>query len=319
MKSDFFGIGETLIDLISVEVTDSLANAQSFHRFAGGQVTNLAVNMVHMGYSSALATCVGPDGFGKYLKRYLDKTGVNANNVQVTPLEPTSLSFITRNLQTPDFSIFRGADAELRMTAEIQSLAAACRVFHTSAFGLSKDPARSTILQAMRIAYENKALITLDPNFHPHIFPDVADFKQILNEVFQYVNVTKPSLDDCARIFGADISVDDCIQRFLAMGVDTVIVTMGVDGARLATSAGDDYRIFPKRIDVSDVTGARDAYWAGFLSAWLAGASILDAARAGQVLAEIKIGVVGPMQHYPDRVEMISRTSNVRYELVTNP
>ena len=62
----------------------------------------------------------------------------------------------------------------------------------------------------------------------------------------------------------------------------------------------------PHPVQVVDVTGAGDAFWAGLLTAYLDNLSLIQAARAGQILAEMKIQSFGPLQKNID-FEMVKQ------------
>lgn len=298
---DFLSLGEALVDLISVDVVNTLKDAKNFERFVGGQAANLAMNMALLGKHTALAACVGNNGLGQFIQEQAAQAGVNTSLVQTSRQAPTTTATITRNTQTPDFIIHRGADAYLRATPELLEAVAASRVVHTSAFALSREPARTTILSALRVAKANKARVSLDPNYHPDIWPDSLDFVDFLKDAFQFVDITKPSLDDCTRIFGPRNSPAEYATLFQEWGAEIVLISMGERGVYLATGDGRDHHILASNSqEVADVTGAGDAYWAGFLSALLDGATPLEAARVGQVVAEIKIGNVGPLKNLPN-------------------
>ena len=315
MTFDFFSLGETLIDLISCEAAETLGDTEFFQRFAGGEPANLARNMALLGNRVAMGTCLGEDGFGQYLKEQLGRMNIDTAHVQMTPDAPTTLALITRTAGgTPNFIICRGADACLQPQPALMEAVGNCRLVHTSAFAISRNPARDTILQGFEIAHHNGALISFDPNYHPSVWPDVQDFNALLEEVYRNVDITKPSLDDCERLFSPGLDPLDYVQRFIQWGAKIVILTMGSDGVLLATAEGERYRLFANQIKVEDVTGAGDAYWAGFLTGILEGMSPLQAARHGQALAEIKIGTVGPLSHAPDRASLEQVTQSIRYQ-----
>ena len=50
---DLLAVGEALVDFISVEKTDSLAQAQHFEKIQGGSPANIAVNMAKLGGKTA--------------------------------------------------------------------------------------------------------------------------------------------------------------------------------------------------------------------------------------------------------------------------
>ena len=310
---DLFALGEALVDLISTTVSDTLSEAHSYDRFMGGQPTNLAMNMALLGKRAAVAACVGEDGFGLFIKEQIGLSNVITDHLQSTAEASTSMAIITRQAQTADFLIARGADAYLLTNPAIEAAAASSRIVHASAFGLSREPARMTIYKALQIAHQAGGLVSLDPNYHPKIWADTPDFPTQLEDVYQYVTLSKPSLDDCYRLFGHGQDPASYARHFLDWGCQIVALTMGAKGLLLATSSGDLYHVQSNVIPVVDATGAGDAFWAGFLTSRLDGANVVDAARMGQVVAEIKLGKAGPMNQLPDSDELRRRSEKIRY------
>jgi len=125
------------------------------------------------------------------------------------------------------------------------------------------------------------------------------------------VTVTKPSRDDCARLFGPDLPPEDCIRRFLDWGADIVALTMGASGVLLATAGGDRFQITPGKVNVVDTTGAGDAFWSGLLTSLLDGFPPQQAARLGQAVAEAKIGRVGHLPPTIDRAALYRELDSV--------
>jgi fructokinase len=316
---DVLALGEALVDLISKQTVLSLSQAVSFDRFVGGEVTNVAMNVAKLGGRAAVVACVGDDGFGTFIRRELESAGVNATCLQTSSRSPTTVAINGRQTATPDFIIYRGADSDLSLEEACVDLLRSSRVVHTSAFALSREPARTATLDALQVAREDGCLVSLDPNYHPHIWPDVADFQAVLQEAYQFVHITKPSLDDCVRLFGSNLSPLACAHRFLDWGPDVVALTMGRQGVLLVMADGGCHHIVPGDTVVADVTGAGDAFWAGLIVALLDGYPIDDAACVGQMVAEAKIGVVGPVAEMPDRIHFYGRLQSAKDELVARP
>jgi fructokinase len=315
---DLLAFGETVVDLISEQDVVSLAEAGHYHRFLGGQATNVALNVVRLGGRAAVVGCVGDDGFGNYLHQQLDQAGINTDTLQVIPQMPTTLVVNARTTMTPDFIIYRGADAYILPHESHLAAIKTSRIVHTSAFALSRDPARTTILRVLKTARQNGCLVSLDPNYHPRIWPDVADLPSVLWEAYQSVHITKPSLDDCQRLFGPNLSAMDYVERFLGWGAEIVALTMGPQGVLLATANGSRVHIKPGDVAVADVTGAGDAFWAGLLTALLDGYPPDEAACVGQMVAEAKIGTVGPVPQMPNLANLYQRLATVKQESITN-
>ncbi len=287
-----------MVDLISTEIVDSLGKAKHFEQFAGGEVSNLATNLSRLGFNTSLGACIGNDGFGKFLQNHLVQAGVNIDYLQTTDLAPTTLIPVARSSGTPDFIIFRGADQYITLTDDLLAAAKEHKFIHTSAFALSRDPCRTTIMTILKDNQNQGKVISLDPNYHPGIWPDLPDYQTALQNIYKYVTVTKPSLDDSIRIFGPGFKPTQYLEKYLSLGPEIVVLTMGDEGSILGTTQGDMIQIHPNPTPVVDITGAGDAYWSGLLAGLSKGYSALTAARLGQVIAEYKIGFVGPFQEH---------------------
>ena len=157
-------------------------------------------------------------------------------------------------------------------------------------------------------------LISLDPNYHPGIWPDIPEYKEFLWKVFPLISITKPSLDDSKRFFGPGYEPVDYLEKYLELGPKVVVLTLGNQGAILGTQEGDRYHIKANDVPVMDVTGAGDAYWTGLLSGLVEGLSALESAQRGQAIAEYKIGILGPIKHYLSLDEFNKRAQNVQVE-----
>lgn len=312
---DLLAIGETLIDLISEQTVSSLTEANNYTRFVGGEVTNVALNVARLGGRVTMVGCAGDDGFGHYLRRQLNLANINTEYLHLTTQAPTTVVVNARQTMTPDFIICRGADAYIGSADEYLAAIKTSRVVHTSAFALSRNPARTTILHALKVARQHGCLVSLDPNYHPRIWPDVADLPGVLQQAYQFAHIAKPSLDDCQRLFGTDLSPMACVERFLSWGPEIVALTMGPQGVLLATATGSRVHIKPGDVAVIDVTGAGDAFWAGLLIALLDGYTPDEAACVGQMVAEAKIGTVGPVQ-MPDRANLYRHLEMVKHKVI---
>ncbi|MBN1666324.1 MAG: carbohydrate kinase family protein [Anaerolineales bacterium] len=313
-RYDFLAIGEVLVDLIASDPGTSLAEATTLHRYAGGQATNLARNMALLGNRVALSACVGDDGFGRFLRQQVGNSGVDISNLQTSQRTPTTLVCVTKTPGgTPEFLVYRGADAQLAPTLDLKSAVKQSRIVHTSAFALACNPSRDTILECLHLAHQAGKIISLDPNYHERIWSDIPDFINTLQAAFALVDVAKPSLDDCHRLFGPGESPQQYSERFLSWGASTVVLTMGSEGVFVATRSGERIYLPSHPVMVMDVTGAGDAFWAGLLTGLLHGLPAIDAARAGQVLAEVKIGSVGPMTHAIDFEAIKAQVQSFEY------
>ena len=303
---DVLTIGEALIDLISETEQVALVESRRFTIHPGGEVANVAMNVSRLGGSASIVARVGDDAFGTFLCQQLEAAGVGTAYLHTTPQIPTTLVVVTRQSATPDFAVYRGADMQMSSADMPLSLLRSTSLVHTSAFALSGEPSRSTILEFVAQAHAAGCLISFDPNYHPRIWGMDADPLPVLATIYPYVTLTKPSLDDCVRLFGAGQTPEAYAARFLALGAQQVILTMGSAGVLLANARGTTYHS-ANPVEVVDVTGAGDAFWAGLLLATLDGYPLPSAIRVAQAVAEIKLRQLGPLSHKIDRTALYAK------------
>jgi sugar/nucleoside kinase (ribokinase family) len=292
---DVLSVGEALVDLISSEAVGQVEQATGFRRYLGGSVTNLAANVVRLGGRAAVAARVGDDPFGRFARREMERQGIITNYVKADAATRTTLVFVTRSAATADFFVYRGSDARLSPEDVPQAAIERTRVVHTSAFALSQESSRTAVLDALRRARTRGCLISLEPNYHPSLWDVSRSPAEVLAAACRYVDVVKPSRDDCQRLFGADLSLSHCAQRFHDWGVGKVILTQGAQGISIYEAGQSPRFVRSREVPVADATGAGDAFWAGLLVAVLDGYSLYEAVLFGREVAEIKLRTVGPI------------------------
>ena len=99
---------------------------------------------------------------------------------------------------------------------------------------------------------------------------------------------------------GGEANTDAVLDFFLEMGASEVCLTLGGDGCWVA-DAKERHFLPTRPVIVKDTTGAGDAFWSGYLTAWLEGGTLLDKAKAGRRMAEFKLGCFGPLGKEVDR------------------
>ncbi len=301
---DVVGVGECLVDLISTETVPSLASASQFQRVAGGQPANVANNVARMGGRAAFIGKVGNDPFAEFLCDRLTDAGVETSGIVNSELHPTTLVPVTKSAATPDFLVYRGADRWLTPEEVDHGLVTTARWLHTSLFALSKDPQRSAVLAAIRAAAEAGVNISLDPNYHPGVWGGESPVP-VLGTVLPFVDVVKPSLDDCRRLLGHS-DPEDCARYLLDAGAGAVVLTAGSAAVLLATRDKFSWFEVPPT-NVVDVTGAGDAFWAGLILATGDGCSLEDSVHFAIHVARIKVQRTGHVPGELDRSEIYAR------------
>jgi fructokinase len=301
---DVLTIGETVVDFISAEKTDTLSNASTFRRYLGGSPANIAVYVSKLGGTSAVIAKTGIGAFGQFLKSELQRHGVTTDYLVMDHRTHTTVIFVSSTSATPDFEEFRSGDYLLRPEEVSEEAISRTKVVHASTFALSREPCRSAVIRAFRKAREMGKLVSLDPNYSRRVWPDQKEAKAVIREAYRYVNVTKPSADDARRVFGPDYGPEQYIEMFHDLGAETVVFTMGAEG-NLVSEGGEITAHVPARpVEVVDATGAGDAFWAGFLTATLDGNPAEGSVLFAREIVERKLATKGPLPADIDREEI---------------
>jgi fructokinase len=304
---DVLAIGEILVDFISADRVDRLREASAFQRYLGGSPANIAANVSRLGHRAAIIGKVGGGPFGQFLRDGLEQSGVITDYVVLDASVHSSIVFVSQTSGTPDFQPRRDADHKLTPGEVSEAAIAAARIVHSSTWPLSREPSRSAVTKAFRVASSQGKIISFDPNYSPVVWPDRQEAQKVIHDLYQYVTLTKCSLDDARRFFGGDHAPETYVRRYHDLGPQTVVFTMGSEGS-LVSEGGRLLCHLPARpIDVVDATGAGDAFWAGFLAALLDGCSLKRCLLFAREIAELKLQTVGVLPADLDRAELYAR------------
>jgi sucrose-phosphate synthase len=311
LKLDVLAVGETVIDFVSHERVGSLRTAEQFTRYLGGQPANVAVYVAKLGARSAVLSKVGGGNFGDFLEEQLQHHGVNTERLLRTDEKTTTTVFLTRTIGVPDFQVNRGADALLSIRDVSEELIARAQVVHTSCFALSQEPSRSAVRRALRLAHRNGNLVSFDPNYSARVWPDREEAWEVMAQIMAHVTVVKPSLADGRRLFDPNLEEGEieaaCLREFHDLGAQVVIFTRS--GGLVTVSDGRGVtQVGPlPLVEVDNVTGGRDAFWAALLVAHLDGKPWPMCVRFAHGVAALKLGVVGHVQRMIDREPIYRR------------
>jgi len=262
-------LGEALIDAVTTDFVADLSEARTLGLHPGGSPANLCRFVRNGGGAATLVAAVGRDGLGRILLDAMEASGIDTNHVQQLAGHATSLIVVGRSRGTPDFIPYRDADRFLQRVDE--ALIAGAAVVHTTAFALSKPPARDTILDAFRKAHGLGIAVSVDWNYAEPIWGPGNDAAAVFDQVMQYRPLLKVSLDDVQRFTGAALTVEAARDYLLGVPAGVTCLTCGAEGVWYRQEGPGWGHLPAEPVVVKDATGAGDAYWAGFLTAWMAG------------------------------------------------
>ncbi|HET7478457.1 MAG TPA: PfkB family carbohydrate kinase, partial [Rubrobacteraceae bacterium] len=279
-----------------------------------GSPANIAVNVAKLGGASAVVSKTGIGAFGQFIKSELQRYGVSIDYLIMDHRNRTTVAFVSSTSGKPDFEIARSGDYLLRPEEISEESVERAKVIHASTFALSREPCRSAVRKVFQLAHEQEKIVSLDPNYSARIWPHHKEARTVLKEMYRYVSITKPSLDDAGRIFSREYEPEQYIEMFHEMGPTTVILTMGKEGTLISEDGHLVGHVPARPIEVEDATGAGDAFWAGFLTALIRGESPMRCAFFAREVVELKLIRTGPLPLDIDYDELFSRMEEAHTE-----
>ncbi len=292
-----------MIDFIGHQLESTIDETKDYHRFLGGSPTNVAMNLARLGMSPSLVATTGHDGFAKYIYSRLNEVGVKTDNMRSID-KPTSVIFVSRTTSTPDFIPFRSADIEIVDDQIPEDLLRRTKIFHTTCFALSRQPSRSTILDKARLAANLGCELSIDLNFADKLWQDRSVAIEVIKTYCSYNSLIKISEDDMLRLFGNKLPHHEIFEFFHDLGSDKVCLTLGSEGVKFSDRGRPIISLPAIKIEeIQDATGAGDAFWSGFLYAYLNGGENEKCLEVALKLAAFKLQNVGRL---PNHINVLS-------------
>lgn len=262
---DILSIGEILIDLAQTGV-----NAKGVPLYAanpGGAPANLSVAASRLGARTAFIGKVGNDAFGRYLTDVLKKDGVDVSALAVDAMHPTSLAVVSVDANGErSFTFYRRSHADtMLMEEEIQDfLLRKAHMVHFGSVSLTAEPARGSVLSAIRRARSYGAVITYDPNYRARLWDDPREAIIVMRQPLPLVDILKVSEEELPLLSGSE-DWEEGSRRLMEKGISLILVTLGEAGCfyRLGHLTGRVHG-FPAK--VVDTNGAGDTFFGASLS-----------------------------------------------------
>jgi sugar/nucleoside kinase (ribokinase family) len=284
-------IGDLLLDLVvryDAASGEADTGADAVRIEPGGSAANFAVQAARLGAQTHFVSRVGRDWAGDMLVRSLQAEGVISHVLNINE-EPSGRVLVMVNPQGHRrMWSYPGASRTLHPDDLDPTWFADLDAFHLTGYSLLRQGPGAAATTALELAKAGGApLCTLDPN-PGHLIADYgpARFREVI-EALRF-DIIFPSLEEGQLL--TDEESPEAVAGELLKIAPIVALTLGADGC-LVMGGSEAYRVAAApSAQVVDVTGAGDAFAAGFVIEYLRSRNLLDAATAANSLAA---GVVG--------------------------
>jgi fructokinase len=286
-KWDVLGMGELVVQFVCEGNFNTWNDSKILKMYQSGSVANICANLQWLGNTTLLISTVGNDKLGKFIVQELDDKGLCSEFVKMSKTSATSI-IITKNRDiSSDLIAYRFADTEIKEVKD--KLIEDSSIVHTSAFALSKDPARTSILNALEKACRMGKDISVDWNYIPSLWKG-EDSQKVFNKIVELKPLLNITLKDAKLFAGKKIEIEG-LKIFLSSFKTTLTSLLCDNGVWFCTEDNAEWKFIPvaKAKTVIDDDRLEDIYWAGFLNAYLKDNSIENCVIEGLALMTKKM------------------------------
>ncbi len=261
---DVVALGEILIDMTYAGKSEG--GQTLFEQNPGGAPANVLSAVKRLGGEAALIGKIGKDMHGDFLRETLESENICTDALISDDSVFTTLAFVNINENGDrSFSFARkpGADTCLTKEEVKTELIKNSKIFHVGSLSLTDEPAKSATLFALEEAKKAGCIISYDPNYRAPLWKSEKAAIEGMRSILGFVDVIKIS-DEETKLLTDFESPEDASKALVDLGIKTVIVTKGAEGAIIRTKEGV---VTSAAMDVKavDTTGAGDAFMGAFL------------------------------------------------------
>ena len=320
---DVITIGRSSVDLYGAQVGGRLEDMGSFNKYIGGSPTNIACGAARLGLKSGLITRVGDEHMGRFIREQLVREGVDVQGVVTDPKRLTALVLLgIRDEDQFPLIFYRENCADMALSEDDIDPAyiASARALVATGTHLSNPKTEAAVLKALWLARSSGARTALDIDYRPNLWGLAghgAGESRFIESiaVTAKLQTTLPLFDlivgteEEFHIAGGSTDTLAALNAVRAITPATLVCKRGAKGAVAFAGAipaslddGETGPGFP--IEVFNVLGAGDGFFAGLLRGWLEDAPWGRALEYANACGAFAVSRHGCTPAYPSLIEL---------------
>ena len=289
--------GETNLDLILNGLPEQMPTerellASSFTCTLGGSSSILAHNLGVLGTRTGFITEIGDDDLGGIAAKLLAESRIDLSRLQRKAGATTGVTLLLPHDERRHILTYAGVMAELRVEDLDVAYLANARHFHLSSLFLQSG-LHAGLPSLFATLKEAGLTLSLDTNDDP-----AGEWGGVLEQLLDCIDILLPNEDELLRI-ARRATLEESLD-VLSRRVPLLVVKCGRRGAVVQQGTTRTW-IAPLAIEPVDTIGAGDSFDAGFLHAYLRGASTERAAAFGNVTGAFSTLRAGGVQAFRER------------------
>jgi len=268
----------------------------TFFMNPGGKGANQAVAVARLGGQVAFIGKIGNDIFGRQSSQLFEEEGVDIRGLVADTDQPSGIAMITVD-ETGENSIVVAPGANARLySSDVEN-----------SFQLYKE-AKISLVQleipfeavhtAAKLAKEQGMKVILNP----------APANKSISSLYGLVDIITPNVTEAEMLTGVKITDPETAQQaarvFQSYGIETVIITLGSEGALLLD--GDEFHHVPApKVTTVDTTAAGDVFNGALAVAISENKTLAQATAFACQAASIAVTRLGAQDAIPYRNETL--------------
>lgn len=280
------------------EGDDSAINALRW--CSGGAGVNTATALALLGSNVTLIGRVGNDPAAAVALRAATAAGVQLHLVQRDAVHATGLCIaaVSPGGQRT-FLSFRGANVAFDAAAITPDVLDGAQLLHICGHALLDNPQRASALRVAQMMLAQGVRLSLDL-----CTPAARHCHDLIMELLPNLSLLFMNEDEL-DLFLPYMDKDTALEYLVTYGVNVVALKCGQGGCLLRTRH-QQLALAALAVDAIDTNGCGDAFAAGFIKTYLAGASLLGCAAVGNLLGGITATTPGAADALPNLDALIT-------------
>ncbi len=259
----------------------------------GGKGANQAVAASRLGGKVTFVCKVGRDLFGQESVDSYRKEAIDTEHILFSE-KPSGVALIMVAEDGENcISVASGANDDFSVE-DVESLRGL--ICASDYLILQLEIPVASVLLAAEIAHEAGVCVILNP----------APAVQLPEEIFHNIDLITPNRTELALLTGVAGDDRTAAAKLAAMGVPSVVVTMGSEGCAVLEN-GEYTTIDACRVNAVDATAAGDTFCGALCVALAEGRSLLEAARFATRASALTVQRRGAQDSIPRRAEIDER------------
>jgi len=305
---DLVTVGETMATFVRAGDPDA------YRLITAGAESNVAAGMVALGCRARWHSRLGADELGGFVADSLTAAGVLVL-AERDVARPTGAAVKEVGPSGSRMRYYRTGSAASRLDLLDSRPLVDAPLLHLTGITPALSPENHSVVA--RLLAERRGATSFDVNYRPVLWPSAEDAAGALLPLARSADLIFIGDDEARALVGTD-DVRRVAEALLRRPGQELVVKFGPSEAVLAT-AGSEVSEPAHSVEVVDLTGAGDAFAAGYLTATVWGWAPHARLRLGHTLAAQVVGVVGDTVPGIDRQTLVELAADLGQTLPNPP